>query len=76
MKSYIAILVPKSAIPDHRALRNEVELASKGADSLWWWVESGDEIIFCFDHIHVAVRLGAYCDKQGIPFRSEWRKKK
>jgi siroheme synthase (precorrin-2 oxidase/ferrochelatase) len=75
MKSYMAILVSKNAIPDHEAWRNEIGLAAKESNSFWWWDQSADEIVFCFDNDYLGHRLAMACRNKGIPCRMEWRER-
>jgi hypothetical protein len=76
MKSYMAILVPKSAIPDHEAWRNGIISAAKEWNSLWWWTESADELVFCFDNDYLGHRLAMAFRNKRIPCRMEWRERK
>jgi hypothetical protein len=68
--------VPKSAILDFEALRERIGVASRATDSLWWWMPSGDKIVFCFDETFVAMQLTIWFKNQGIPFETELRQRK
>ena len=68
--SYMATRVPRTAIRDCDAFWKQAKI------SLWWWVESGDELVFCFENANGASLLTIYCVNQGIPFRLERRGQK
>jgi hypothetical protein len=68
--------IPKSAITDFEALWKQTNtLATRyGQSQEWWWVQRGDEIIFCFENGNVAALFAMLCTNHAIQFRTEWPK--
>jgi hypothetical protein len=54
--------IPKSAITDFEALWKQTNTLATRYDQSqeWWWVQRGNEIIFCFENGNVAALFASF----------------